>query len=62
MTSRRLSRRLRVALGRVVPMAYLILLACAAWGVTAYVCGRQAGMLSGDGARMLMRQVLPGIW
>lgn len=61
---RRLSfrrRRRLVGLLRVLRMLALVLLACAAWGSAIYVCGRQAQLITEEGARMLMRQVLPGI-
>ncbi len=42
-------------------IAFLLLVATV-WLVLAYVCGRQALMITEEGARELMRQVLPGIW
>ncbi|CAN7676542.1 hypothetical protein LJR039_005393 [Pseudorhodoferax sp. LjRoot39] len=62
MTRRRFRRRLRVALGRVVPMVLLVLLTVFAWGVTAYVCGRQAMLIPPEAGAQLIRQLLPGIW
>jgi hypothetical protein len=62
MTKHRFRRRMRVALGRVVPMVGLVLLTAAAWGVTAYVCGRRAMLIPPEAGAQLMRQVLPGIW
>lgn len=59
---RRFRRRLRVALGRTVPMVGLILLTAAVWGVTAYVCSRQAMLIPPEAGAQIMRQVLPGIW
>jgi hypothetical protein len=43
-------------------MVALMVLTATVWLVTAYVCGRQALMITEEGARALMRQVLPGIW
>ncbi|KQP43898.1 hypothetical protein [Pseudorhodoferax sp. Leaf274] len=61
MTRRRFVRRLRVALGRVVPMILLVLLTAAAWGVTAYVCGRKAMLIPPEAGAQLLRQLLPGV-
>lgn len=55
------SRRRLAGLVRVLRMLALVLLACAAWGSAIYVCGRQAQLITEEGARMLMRQVLPSI-
>ncbi|HEY1092281.1 MAG TPA: hypothetical protein VGE47_14395 [Burkholderiaceae bacterium] len=55
------SRRRLAGLVRVLRMLALVLLACAAWGSAIYVCGRQAQLITEEGARTLMRQVLPSI-
>lgn len=57
-------RRLRrlAAIRRALRMLGLCLLTAVVWIVAAYVCGRQAQLITDEGARMLMRQVLPGIW
>jgi len=47
---------------RLLRATALVLLGVTVWGVTFYVCGRQAMMITDEGARSLMRQVLPGIW
>lgn len=60
MTPRRLRRRVRVALGRVLPAATLITLGIAAWLIVAYVCGRKVWMV--QDAQHFMRLALPGIW
>lgn len=57
---RRFRRRLRVALGRVVPMAGLLLLCVAVWGSVAYVCGRKVFAI--QDVQHFMRLLLPGIW
>lgn len=57
-------RRLRICwhTRQALRMLALMALTATVWLVLAYVCGRQALMITEEGARMLMRQVLPGIW
>lgn len=43
-------------------MVGLVLLTAAAWGVTAYVCGRKAMLIPPEAGAQLMRQLLPGSW
>lgn len=59
--NRRIRRRLRVALGRIVPMVGLILLTAAVWGVTAYVCSRQAMLIPPEAGVQIMRQLPPAV-
>lgn len=53
-------RRLREFLAAVLPVVGLVLLAIAAWGTVAYVCGRKVFAI--QDVQQFMRLLLPGIW
>jgi hypothetical protein len=63
MKPRRKYRHLRILwhIRQALRMAALIVLTATVWLVLAYVCGRQAFMITEEGARMLFQQLLPGI-
>lgn len=58
----RLWRGLLVVLAEVLPRLALLLLVAVVWAVTAYVCGRQSGLLWITDERAFMRTLFPGIF